>query len=77
MLGVCKGRQDIEELKEDFARFFREFNAHSKKPYPVEASIGIAYTQKDEMLSFEQLVEKADGLMYQEKERHRKLRAQA
>lgn len=77
MLGVCKGRQDIEELQEDFARFFREFNAHSKKPYPVEASIGIAYTQKDEMLSFEQLVEKADGLMYQEKERHRKLRAQA
>ena len=76
MLGVCRGRQDIEELKEEFSIFFREFNAHSKKPYHVEASIGIALTEKDEVLSFEQLVEKVDWLMYQEKERHKKLRAQ-
>lgn len=76
MLGVCPGELDVEHLKEGFDRYFREFNAHSKKPYPVEASIGINVSEEGEMLSFEQLVEKVDKLMYIEKEEHRRLRGQ-
>lgn len=72
MLGVCCGTQEPALLKEKFAQYFREFNENSGKEYRVEASIGIYVTGEDEILGFEELVEKSDGLMYEEKEKRRK-----
>lgn len=76
MLGVCKGKLDVQALQGEFEKFFRDFNTYSRKPYPVLASIGIDITGEKEVLGFEQLVERADKLMYIEKEQHRKLRKQ-
>ena len=72
MLGVCPGVQEPALLKEKFAQYFKELNERSGKPYRIEASVGICVTNENEKLDFEQLVEKSDVLMYEEKERRRK-----
>ena len=72
MLAVCQGRIEPEDIKTAFAAYFKNFNEQSQKPYTVEASIGIYITNEADVLSFEELVEKSDRLMYEEKERHRK-----
>lgn len=72
MLGVCRGRLEPEDIRAAFTEYFREFNKASDKPYEVEASIGVYITEENESLSFEELIERSDRLMYEEKERHRK-----
>ena len=72
MLGVCQGRIEPEQIRAAFASYFKEFNEQSGKEYEVEASIGIYITEETDSLSFEELIEKSDRLMYEEKERHRK-----
>ena len=72
MLGVCQGRIEPEQIRAAFAAYFKSFNEQSGKDYAVEASIGIYITEETDVLSFEELIEKSDRLMYEEKERHRK-----
>ena len=72
MLAVCPGRIEPEDVKAAFTKYFNEFNEASEKPYEVSASIGIYITEENDVLSFEELIEKSDRLMYEEKERHRK-----
>lgn len=72
MLAVCCGRLEPEDVRNAFAGHFKKFNANSKKEYDVEASIGIYITGENDVLSFEELIEKSDRLMYEEKERHRR-----
>jgi len=72
MLAVCRGRMEPEKIKEAFTEYFKEFNAQSKKEYEVEASIGVYITREEERLSFDELIERSDRLMYEEKERHRR-----
>lgn len=72
MLAVCQGRIEPEYIKTAFATYFKEFNEQSKKEYDVEASIGIYITKENDVLSFDELIERSDRLMYEEKERHRK-----
>lgn len=72
MLAVCRGRIEPQEVKDAFTKYFLEFNAGSGKPYEVGASIGIYITEENERLSFEEIIERSDRLMYEEKERHRK-----
>ena len=67
MLAVCPGEQDIHKMKEEFRRYFVELNNSSKKQYPIEASTGIYITEAGEIPDFEELVEKSDRLMYEEK----------
>ena len=72
MLAVCRGKYEPERIKLAFANYFKECNERSEKPYEVEASIGIYITGENELLSFDELIERSDRLMYEEKERHRK-----
>ena len=75
MLAVCPGRIEPDDVKAAFAKYFTEFNKVSEKPYEVSASIGIYITEGKDVLSFDELLEKSDRLMYEEKERHRKKQA--
>ena len=72
MLAVCRGKYEPERIKLAFANYFKECNERSEKPYEVEASIGIYITGENELLSFDELIERSDRLMYEEQERHRK-----
>lgn len=72
MLAVCCGKFEPQDIRAAFAKHFTEFNENSNKPYDVAASIGIYITGENDVLSFEELIEKSDRLMYEEKERHRK-----
>ena len=74
MLAVCIGKQDVKQIKEAFAEYFVNLNATSGKDYIIEASTGIYITGENEILGFEELVEKSDSLMYEEKEERRKRR---
>jgi len=67
MLAVCNGDIDVLQMKERFRTYFIEFNKKSGKEYPIEASIGIYVTKAEEVLLFEDLIERADKLMYEEK----------
>ena len=67
MLAVCRGALDIEMLKDAFNRYFDKLNETSKKEYRIEASTGIYITKENEILEFEELIEKSDSLMYMEK----------
>lgn len=70
MLAVCRGVQDVAKMKEEFQKYFIHLNATSNKPYKIEASTGIYITKENEILEFEELVEKSDALMYMEKKTH-------
>ena len=74
MLAVCCGVLNPDEVKANFEQYFKEFNKKSGKEYAVEASIGIYITDENEQLRFEDLVEKADRLMYEEKARRKNSR---
>ena len=72
MLAVCQGNLDVADIKEQFAKYFTELNEKSGKPYKIQASTGIYVTEPGDALGFEDIVEKSDRLMYQEKELHKK-----
>ena len=67
MLAVCRGAQNIAKMKEEFAAYFKNLNEVSGKLYKIEASTGIYITAEGEFPDFEELIEKSDYLMYQEK----------
>jgi len=67
MLAVCPCVLDVAETKEKFSEYFVKLNATANKDYVIEASTGIYITEADELLEFEELVEKSDRLMYEEK----------
>ena len=58
---------NIAETKEKFNRYFKRLNANAEKEYVIEASTGIYVTEPGDALGFEDIVEKSDSLMYQEK----------
>lgn len=67
MLAVCPCVLDVTETKEKFKSYFSDLNATANKDYVIEASTGIYITGEDEVLGFEELIEKSDRLMYEEK----------
>lgn len=67
MLAVCPCVLDVAETKEKFRRYFADLNAAVNKGYLIEASTGIYITEPEETLGFEELIEKSDRLMYEEK----------
>jgi len=67
MLAVCRGAQNVAKMKQKFAKYFENLNATANKEYAIEASTGIYITAENEILDFEELVEKSDRLMYEEK----------
>ncbi|MCH5200392.1 MAG: GGDEF domain-containing protein [Oscillospiraceae bacterium] len=71
MLAVCRGRVEDSGLRDKAGRYLAEHNAKSGKPYTVSASIGIYHTSENERLTFEELIKRSDGLMYEEKRRRK------
>ena len=71
---VCKASVSYKtnEIRDAFEQYFKEFNQQSGKEYAVAASIGIYITNENDVFTFEELVEKSDRLMYEEKERRKK-----
>ncbi|MBO7420753.1 MAG: GGDEF domain-containing protein, partial [Spirochaetaceae bacterium] len=63
--GDCE--QAIKEYKEKFQKYLDDVNAASGKPYKVRASIGAQSALITEDLSIENIIAKADKLMYTEK----------
>lgn len=51
--------------------YLDRYNAQSGKPYKVAVSMGSYITDKGRRPEFEELVKKADGLMYEEKKRRK------
>jgi len=68
MLAVCSVPCEPEIIKKQFAQYFIDLNEQTKKEYKINASIGVYVTGENEILEFEELVEKSDKLMYEEKE---------
>lgn len=71
MLAVYPYGEKSGDVREIFCGCLNKYNNESGKPYKVAASIGIYVTGKGERLSFEELVKKSDGLMYEEKKRRK------
>lgn len=63
--GDCE--QAIKKYKEKFQKYLDDVNAASGKPYKVRASIGAQSALITEDLSIENIIAKADKLMYSEK----------
>jgi len=74
MLAVCVGELSAEQVKKDFGEYFRCFNEISDKEYKVEVSVGVYVSGEDEIMGFEELVEKSDSLMYAEKKKRKSQR---
>ncbi len=75
MLAVYFGTLDEKKVKADFEKFFEERNASSGKPYKVSASVGIYECSIMEEINFDELVKRADKLMYFDKAKKKLLRS--
>lgn len=67
MLAVIEGEYDIERIRGELDQFLDNYNRTADIPYTVSASFGILQIQGKEGLDFEELLKRADALMYQEK----------
>lgn len=75
MLAVYPYGEKSGDIRAIFCGYLDRYNDSSGKPYKVAASMGIYVTEKGERLSFEELVKKSDGLMYEEKKRRKAARS--
>lgn len=75
MLAVYPYGEKSGDIRAIFCGYLDRYNDGSGKPYKVAASMGIYVTGKGERLSFEELVKKSDGLMYEEKKRRKAARS--
>lgn len=71
MMAVCAGEHDAEEIRTRFYHYLERNNRNKKSEFPVEASIGIYVTDAGERPGFEELMSRADQLMYKEKEKRK------
>lgn len=69
MMAVIPGSHSDEDVKAKINAYIDDYNAHARKEYDVSTSVGIYVTKMSEKLGFEQLLKKADELMYIEKQR--------
>lgn len=74
MLAVYPYGEKSGDIRSIFCGYLDRYNDSSGKPYKVAASMGIYVTEKGERPSFEELVKKSDGLMYEEKKRRKAAR---
>lgn len=77
MAGIIpKGEQNqyFNTFRETFFGFLENYNQSSHKPYAVESSIGYCMEPLTETLDLDQLIRKADDLMYQNKVARKKNR---
>lgn len=72
IIAVFAGNADNKAIEHRFMQVIENINSSALKPYRISASIGI-YTDKNSSQSrFEDLLKKADKLMYMQKQEHHK-----
>ena len=71
MLAVCSTACNPVKIKSDFEQYFVDLNKQFRKEYTISASIGIYVAGENEVLGFDELIEKSDKLMYEEKARRK------
>lgn len=69
MLAVIEGDYGISRIRKEMDEFLDDYNSTAGNPYTVSASLGILQTQGTDVQDFEELLKKADELMYREKRR--------
>lgn len=75
MMAVCAGEHDIEEIQFRFYHYLKRYNRNKNVEFDINASIGIYVTDVSEKPGFEELMTRADQLMYKEKEKRKAARA--
>ncbi len=68
------GEATAESFRETIQRKLDAYNEITEKPYKISASIGISITKPDENTNLDALIEIADGIMYRQKAKQKKLR---
>ncbi|HEY1957274.1 MAG TPA: diguanylate cyclase [Polyangiaceae bacterium] len=63
---------DADKVEERVASALDAFNADSKRPYRLAASVGTAFLRSSESLPLDELVARADGAMYEKKRAKRR-----
>lgn len=71
MLAVYTGSLNDNEIITSINDYLINYNKMSKKPYNVSASIGIYHTNKEEILSLEDLIRNSDKEMYKNKQKNK------
>ena len=70
IIAVFSHKEDTSDLEQRFFRVIENINSAAAKPYRISASIGI-YTDTSLAFSrFEELLKRADKLMYDQKKQH-------
>lgn len=72
MLAVIKGQADEADIRTKLGAYLNNYNTGSEKPYKVSVSLGIYVTETGESLDVEELIKKADKLMYKDKAQKKK-----
>ena len=76
MAAFLSSSQSLEDIKAEIIARLRSVNRTSRKPYLIDASIGLYRSEAGSAIpSFEELIRSADENMYSEKSEHRRLRA--
>lgn len=70
---ICKkDNHSIDFYKNQIDKFINNFNTSKEKPYHFDMSIGIVEKQCDNVFDIQEALDKADGLLYIEKQRKKK-----
>lgn len=77
MLAVCRGEQDITQIRGHFHDYLKRWNEKERRAYELNASIGIYITEAGNEPEFEELVICSDRMMYMEKEKRKAERQEA
>lgn len=67
LIAVFSHAECGERIKQTFTKYIDDYNANSKKPYKVSASVGVFTGNACDFTNFDRLFRNADKLMYEEK----------
>ncbi len=72
MIGSGDSEEKSQLFRESFVFMLNMLNDSSGKPYRVSASVGLSCSPLDDVQSIEELIERADRMMYTDKARHKR-----
>lgn len=74
VLGICGEENHKEKIVERLIKNVERFNNEKERPYRISLSVGSLVYDPQESLSLEDILEKADKLMYEDKKRKKSTR---
>lgn len=72
MIGSGDSEEKSQLFRESFVFVLNMLNDSAEKPYRVSASVGLSCSPLDDVQSIEELIERADRMMYNDKARHKR-----